>query len=93
MLFNNYMNNLSVALNNSELGYNSNHKTIINDTLNDNEEIKEQYKKTCIRSNTHLRKFNDCSFEVKNDLFKSFCAPIFGRGLWCSFNKKKFITQ
>ena len=63
---------------------------IINDTLNDNEEIKEQYRKTCIRSNTIIRKFNDCSFEVKNELFKSFCTPIYGRSLWCNFNKKVY---
>ena len=66
---------------------------IINDNLNDNDEIKQQYRKTCIRSNTLIRKFNDCSFEVKNELFKSFCTPIYGRSLWCNFTKKVYNSM
>ena len=52
---------------------------------NDNEEIKNQYRKISIRSNTLLRKFGKCSENIKIQLFKTYCQSIYGLGLWCDY--------
>ena len=64
----------------------------INNYLNDNNEIKHQYRNLCARSNTLIRKFHDCSPDIKIFLFKTFCTSVYGLGLWCQFTKKVFNT-
>ena len=56
--------------------------------MSDNDEICNQYRKLCSRVNVLGRKFNKCSFEVKNELFRVFCTNIYGINLWCNFSKK-----
>lgn len=68
---------------------------ICND-LNDDCDIKRQYRSICRKVNMLKRKFYKCSFEVKIQLFQSYCMNIYCVSLWSncgisSLNKMKIM--
>ena len=58
---------------------------IITNTLNDELDIKRQYRSLCIRGNSLSRKFTNCSDKVKCLLFKSYCVNMYCPSLWVNF--------
>ena len=62
----------------------------ISDDLKDDLELKNQYRSICIRSNTLIRKFGNCSEQIKIKLFKTYCTNIYGLSVWCNFNNRNF---
>ena len=62
----------------------------ITNNLSDNITIKHQYRNICARSNTLIRKFNNCSESVKINLFKSYCSSIYGVALWATYHVRIF---
>ena len=64
--------------------------------LNDDSDIKRQYRSICRKVNMLKRKFYKCSFEVKIQLFQSYCMNIYCVSLWSncgvsSLNKMKIM--
>ena len=59
----------------------------ITSDLKDNSDIEHQRRLFRMRGNMLLRKFGNCSFEVKSLLFKSFCYNVYCCHLWCSFTQ------
>ena len=55
--------------------------------LNDDLDIKRQCRSLYIHGNTIIRKFHMCSIDVKLQLFKTFCAPLYTAHLWWNFSK------
>ena len=53
----------------------------------DNQEISNQYRNICCKANVIIRKFNKCSTDVKNELFRVYCTNIYCMGLWNNYNK------
>ena len=61
---------------------------LLNDKLNDNDDIMKQMRGLYARSNSVLRKFAACSFEVKLRLFQAFCTSFYCAHLWYKFTKQ-----
>jgi len=56
----------------------------------DNEEMLRQVRGLYARCNTVLRKFKDCSFDVKKHLFQTYCTNFYCAQLWCNYSKQAF---
>ena len=52
----------------------------------DNDDIKREIKNTFVRTNTLIRKFCKCSFDVKCILFRSYCLCLYDVALWYKYN-------
>lgn len=64
----------------------------IDETLADDIDLIRQTHAIYARGNILIRNFSSCSFEVKRQLFKSFCSNLYGAQLWghykgCSYRK------
>ncbi|XP_006814515.1 uncharacterized protein LOC102809399 [Saccoglossus kowalevskii] len=55
--------------------------------LKDDADIDCQKRLFCVRANIMLRKFKNCSNEVKLLLFKTFCSSLYCCQLWCMYRK------
>ena len=55
---------------------------IINNSLMDDEDLKEQKRRLYARANSIIRKFDKCSAETRARLFVSFCTNIYLCSLW-----------
>ena len=60
---------------------------IISD-LSDDDDILRQVKALYLRGNILVRHFKNCSPDVKDCLFKSYCSNIFGGELWSLYRKE-----
>lgn len=69
-------NNLEFVQNVTYLGH------IITHDLCDDDDIDNQRRKLCIRSNVLIRRFNRCSDSVKCTLFRSYVTPLYCCSLW-----------
>ena len=49
----------------------------------DDKDIKKQFRRQNAVDNMLVRKFSFAHIEVKIQLFKSYCYPIYGCALWC----------
>ena len=82
-----------VFLNNVKVSYTSSIKYLgvtFTSDLTDDKEIKQQCRAICAKSNSLIRKFSNCNFSVKNELFKSFCTNIYGSALWVNYKKSSY---
>ena len=77
-----YMNNESIPIVDhfKYLGH------ILSDTKNDDLDIERQRKKIYAQGNSILRKFHMCSIEVKVELFKTYCTPLYTAHLWTNYS-------
>ena len=58
---------------------------IIHETLNDEGDIRNQWKKFNTVGNVIIRKFSSCSDHVKRTLFRAHCSAIYCGSLWTNF--------
>ena len=58
----------------------------ISEDSTDNLEIQQQYRLLCCRTNSLIRKFSMCSYQVKKFLYMSYCATVYCLHLWHVFN-------
>jgi len=59
---------------------------IISDVLTDELDIKRTIRGVYTRSNILIRKFNFCSFTVKQQLFQSYCTNFYCTQLWYKYS-------
>ena len=60
------------------------------ENFTDDKDIMRQTRYIYARGNSLIRKFRDCSSEVKTQLFKSYCAAFYCSSLWCKFKNGTF---
>lgn len=79
-----YLNNaaLSVTKSTKYLGH------IFMDNLSDDLDIGRQCRQIYAQGNVILRKFGRCSIDVKVQLFRSYCTPMYTAQLWWSYSKR-----
>ena len=58
--------------------------TITSD-FSDDSDIKRHYRYLCAKGNMLKSKFVNCTDEVKIQLFRSYCASLYGGSLWSKF--------
>ena len=58
---------------------------ILSNNKNDDLDIDRQRKKIYAQGNSILRKFHMCSVEVKVELFKTYCTPLYTAHLWTNY--------
>ena len=58
---------------------------IIHEILNDEGDIRNQWKKFNTVGNVIIRKFSSCSDHVKRTLFRAHCSAIYCGSLWTNF--------
>ncbi len=59
---------------------------ILSDNKGDDLDIERQRKKIYAQGNSILRKFHMCSIEVKVELFKTYCTPLYTAHLWTNYS-------
>jgi len=55
---------------------------IINNTLNDDDDIKRDIKNLFMRTNMLFNRYRKCSINVKLTMFKTFCMSMYDLCLW-----------
>ena len=60
---------------------------VINDQLTDDDDLYRQRRTLYAQANMLKRKFHFCSVEVKVNLFRAFCTPLYTAPLWVKFKK------
>jgi len=58
----------------------------LNDNLRDNDNIQREVKNMYVRTNILLRKFGECSFNVKLKLFRNYCLCFYDIALLHSYS-------
>ena len=61
---------------------------ILSNNKNDDLDIERQRKKNYAQGNSILRKFHMCSIEVKVELFKTYCTPLYTAHLWTNYSNQ-----
>ena len=80
--------NPSIHLSGNELNFVNTHKylgNIISSNSLDDDDIKRQIRSTYTQGNLLVRKFRNCSEDVKSYLFKTYCYNMYNCQLWCAF--------
>ena len=62
----------------------------ITNDMKDERDIKRQTRSIYGRGNVTVRKFSNCSAEVKNQLFRSYISCLYSSHLWCSYGTKQY---
>jgi hypothetical protein len=81
------------TINGSVLQYVNNFKYlghIINNSLNDNDDVKREVRNLFMRSNILTRRFSRCSTKVKLTLFKAYCMCLYDAGIWKHYSVTAF---
>ena len=60
---------------------------VINDQLTDDDDLYRQRRTLYAQANMLKRKFYFCSVDVKVNLFRAFCTPLYTAPLWVRFKK------
>ena len=74
-----------VYLSNQALEYKDSLKYLgvfLSSNFTDDEDVKRQIKSLYCKTNILIRKFYNCSYEVKIKLFQSFCSGMYCCQLW-----------
>ena len=58
---------------------------IIDNELNDERDILRQRRKLYQQGNAIIRKFSNCTIDVKINLFKTYCTSMYTAQLWCRY--------
>ena len=61
---------------------------IITDTLEDDADMSRQRRVLYMQANMLIRKFHYCSVEVKVNLFRAYCTPLYTAPLWVNYKKE-----
>ena len=78
-----------VTLNGKRLEYRLSHRILgmdIDSSALDNKDISRQVRGLYFRANMLIRKFSTCTYEVKKQLFISYCTSMYCAHLWSGFN-------
>ena len=59
----------------------------LNDRCRDDNDIRRHLRSFYMRANTVIRKFNNCTLDIKLMLFRSYCLPSYCSHLWHRYNK------
>ena len=59
----------------------------LNDRCRDDNDIRRHLRSFYMRANTVIRKFYNCTLDVKLTLFRSYCLPSYCSHLWYRYNK------
>ena len=59
---------------------------ILTSNMKDDKDIERQRRKLFIQGNTLIRKFYMCTFEVKIELFRSYCSAMYTPHLWTKYS-------
>ena len=92
----NWLKNLTIPtlyLNGSPIDVTSDHKylgMIISDNKKDDLDMKRQMCSIYARGNVLVKKFSNCTDDVKIKLFKSYCTSFYCLNLWNSFKVSSF---
>ena len=62
----------------------------INDQLTDDDDIHRQTKCIYAKGNILVKKFSNCSNNVKGRLFQSYCTTFYCDQLWCRYKTSSF---
>ena len=60
---------------------------VINDQLTDDDDLYRQRRTLYAQANMLGRKFHFCSVDVKANLFRAYCTPLYTSPLWVKFKK------
>ncbi len=63
---------------------------ILNNKCRDDNDIQRHLRGFYARSNTLIRKFYNCTTEVKLTLFQSYCLPSYCSHLWVNYNNSSY---
>ena len=91
-----WLNNMtvpSITLNGRILEYSSVQKylgVLINSNFNDNDDQKRQLKSIYSSGNILIRKFRQCTDDVKDHLFQMYCTSLYCGHLWYTYSKTMF---
>ncbi|KAK0141236.1 hypothetical protein N1851_021750 [Merluccius polli] len=61
---------------------------IITDKMEDDADMYRQRRMLYVEANMLVRKFHYCSDDVKVNLFRSYCTPMYAAPLWVSYKKE-----
>ena len=61
---------------------------IITDSLEDDEDMYRQRKLLYVQANMLVRKFHHCTSDVKVNLFRAYCTPLYTAPLWVNFKQE-----
>ena len=61
---------------------------IITDTLEDDDDMFRQRRMLYIQANMLVRKFHYCTTDVKVNLFRAYCTPLYTAPLWVRYKKE-----
>ena len=64
----------------------------ITDTLEDDKDMIRQMKGIFARGNTLIKRFSQCSEEVKVKLFKAYCSSFYCMSLWTKYSTTKSLA-
>ena len=82
-----------IVLDGAKLEYVENAKylgVILNEKCQDDNDIQRHIRSLYARANTVIRKFYNCTVDVKLSLFKSYCLPSYCSHLWVRYNKYSY---
>ena len=60
---------------------------ILTDTLEDDEDMARQRRMLYLQANMLVRKFHHCTTEVKVNLFRTYCTPLYTAPLWVNYKR------
>ena len=61
---------------------------IITATLEDDEDMSRQRRMLYVQANMLVRKFHHCTTDVKVNLFRAYCTPLYTAPLWVKYKKE-----
>ena len=61
---------------------------IITDTLEDDEDMYRQRRMLYVQANMLGRKFHHCTTDVKVNLFRAYCTPLYTAPLWVNYKRE-----
>jgi hypothetical protein len=87
------LKSVDIWLNGNVLSYVTSYKylgVLLTASMNDDADMMRQMRSLYARANVLLRKFSNCSFEVKRLLFQTFCVNMYCAQLWCNYTVQCF---
>ena len=63
---------------------------IITDTLEDDADMFRQRRLLYVQANMLVRKFHHCTYDVKMNLFRAYCTPLYTAPLWVNYKKESY---
>ena len=64
---------------------------VISNDCTDDRDLMRQLRGIYARGNMLVKRFGNCTDEVKIQLFKSYCSNFYAAQLWCNYQKKSHV--